>query len=120
MLSEEFAPGGLPYGRAYNYAEISGDSGVAGLAELRFGFSPKRSTVTFFQTYAFVDAAKVWNKPTTFGLRSAALASAGGGFRLTLRDRMTLRVEAARPLTRRPFETGDKHWRGFVSLWAGF
>ena len=37
LLSEGFAPGGLPYGRAYNYAEISGDSGVAGLAELRFG-----------------------------------------------------------------------------------
>jgi len=120
LLSEEFAPGGLPYGRAYNYAEISGDSGIAGLAELRFGFAPKRSAVSFFQTYVFADAAKVWNKPTSFGLRSAALASAGGGVRLTLRDRVTLRVEAARPLTRRPFETKDKDWRGFVSLWAGF
>ncbi len=120
LLSEEFAPGGLPYGRAYNYAEISGDSGVAGLVELRFGFAPKRPPVTFFQTYAFLDAAKVWNKRTAFGSRSAALASAGGGVRVTLRDRVTLRVEAARPLTRRPYETDDKRWRGFVSLWAGF
>lgn len=120
LLSEEFAPGGLPYGRAYNYAEISGDSGVAGLAELRYGFAPKRPPISFFQTYAFVDAAKVWNKPAAFTARSMAFASAGAGMRVTLRDRVTLRLEAARPLTRTPFETGDKHWRGFVSLWAGF
>lgn len=120
LLSEEFAPGGLPYGRAYNYAEISGDSGVAGLAELRYGFAPSRPPISFFQTYAFVDAGKVWNKRTAFGARSAAFASAGGGVRLTLRDRFTVRVEAARPLTRRPFETRDKDWRGFVSLWTTF
>lgn len=120
LLSEEFAPGGLPYGRAYNYAEISGDSGVAGLAEFRYGFAPQNSPVSFLQTYAFVDAAKVWNKPTTFGVRSAAFASAGGGVRLTLKGRITLRAEAARPLTRTPFERRDKAWRGFVSIWAPF
>ncbi|MFZ5720633.1 MAG: ShlB/FhaC/HecB family hemolysin secretion/activation protein [Pseudomonadota bacterium] len=120
LLSEEFAPGGLPYGRAYNYAEISGDKGIAGLAELRFGFAPKASPVSFFQTYAFVDAAKVWNKDAAFGAPSAAFASAGGGVRITLRDRITLRLEAARPLTRTPFETGDKDWRAFGSVFASF
>lgn len=120
LLSEEFAPGGLPYGRAYNYAEISGDSGVAGLAELRLGYAPKAAAVSFLQTYAFVDAAKVWNKRTPFGDRSDSFASAGGGVRVTFRDRVTLRLEAARPLTRSPFETGDKDWRAFASLWASF
>jgi hemolysin activation/secretion protein len=120
LLSEEFAPGGLPYGRGYNYAEISGDSGIAGLAELRIGWDPNLRPLTFFQSYAFVDAAKVWNKSTTFGPRSAALSSAGVGVRLTFRDRITLRAEAAKPLTRTPFETGDKGWRAFASLWAGF
>lgn len=120
LLSEEFAPGGLPYGRAYNYAEISGDSGVAGLAEFRYGFAPKASPVSFFQTYAFVDAAKVWNKATPAGPRSAAFSSAGAGVRLTLRGRFTVRVEAARPLTRTPFETRDKDWRGFAALSAWF
>lgn len=120
LLSEEFAPGGLPYGRAYNYAEISGDSGVAGLAELRFGFAPKTAAISFLQAYAFADAAKVWNKETPFGAPSAAFASAGGGVRITLRDRITLRFEAARPLTRTPFETDDKDWRAFGSLWASF
>lgn len=120
LLSEEFAPGGLPYGRAYNYAEISGDSGLAGLAEFRYGFAPKASPISFFQTYAFIDGAKVWNKPAAFGSRSAAFSSAGAGVRLTLRSRFTFRVEATRPLTRTPFETGDKDWRGFTSLWASF
>jgi len=120
LLSEEFAPGGLPYGRAYNYAEVSGDSGVAGLAEFRYGFAPKASPITFFQTYAFIDGAKVWNKPTPFGSRSAAFSSAGAGVRLTLRGRFTVRVEAARPLTRTPFEPGDKDWRAFGSLSAWF
>lgn len=124
LLSEEFAPGGLPYGRAYNYAEISGDSGLAGLAELRVGWDPKLRPLTFFQTYAFVDGAKVWNRRNALtprgATRSAAFSSAGAGLRLTFRDRITVRMEAAKPLTRTPFETRDKGWRGFVSVWAGF
>jgi len=120
LLSEQFAPGGAPYGRAYNYSEITGDKGVAGLAELRLGWDPKLRPLTFFQTYGFVDAAKTWFIPGEFGTGgSAALASAGVGVRLTFKN-VTLRIEAAKPLTRTPFETGDKDWRGFVSLWTGF
>jgi hemolysin activation/secretion protein len=120
LFAEQFAPGGSPYGRAYNYSEIAGDKGLAGLAELRVGWDPKLGPLTFFQTYGFVDAAKTWYVPGRFGSGgSAALASAGGGVRLTFK-RATLRLEIARPLTRTPFETGDKHWRGFMSLWTGF
>jgi hemolysin activation/secretion protein len=119
--AEQFAVGALPYGRAYNYAEIAGESGIAGLAELRLGFSPKKAKpVTFVQTYAFADAAQVWRRQPVPGWSSSSLASAGVGLRLTLGQRATLRFEAARPLTRTPFATGDKDWRGFVSLSAGF
>ena len=120
LLSEEFAPGGLPYGRAYNYAEVSGDSGAAALAELRYGFAPKSSDVTFFQTYAFVDAAKVWNKASALSARSASFSSAGVGVRITLKGRFTARLEAARPLTRTPYETKDKDWRAFAALAGWF
>lgn len=120
LLSEEFAPGGLPYGRAYNYAEISGDSGVGALAELRYGFAPKASAVSFVQGYAFVDAAKVWNKSSAFSVPSAAFSSAGAGMRITVRNRFTARVEAARPLTRTPYETADKDWRVFAAISASF
>lgn len=120
LLSESFAPGGLPYGRAYNYAEIYGDSGVAGLAEFRLGWDPKIRPLSFFQMYSFVDAAEVWNHRSPYAVASAALASAGGGLRLTFRDQTTLRLEAAKPLTRTPFDTHNKDWRAFISLWAGF
>ena len=120
LLSEEFAPGGQPYGRAYNYAEISGDSGVAGLAELRFGWDPKMRPLTFFQTYAFADAAKVWNTRSALGRRTANFASAGAGVRFTFQNRVNLRVEAAKPLGPSPWETGDRRWRAFASLSASF
>lgn len=120
LLSEEFAPGGLPYGRAYNYAEISGDSGAGAMAEFRYGFAPKASKITFVQAYAFVDGAKVWNKPSAYSLKSAAFASAGAGLRVTLNNRVTARVEAAKPLTRTPYETGDKDWRLFAAISASF
>lgn len=120
LASEEFAVGALPYGRAYNYGEISGDSGLAGLVELRLGWAMKRKPLTFFQTYGFLDGAKVWNRNAAPGWRSAALSSAGVGVRLKFSDRLSLRIEAAKPLTRIPYAQGDKDWRAFASLSAGF
>lgn len=120
LLSEQFAPGGAPYGRAYNYAEISGDSGVAALAEFRVGWDPKLAPLTFVQTYAFADAAKVWNHAPSFAPLRADLASAGLGLRLTFRDRVSFKVEAARPLGPAPWETHSHDWRVFASLSAGF
>jgi hemolysin activation/secretion protein len=120
LASEEFAAGALPYGRAYNYAEIAGEKGAGALAELRYGFDPAGPALSFFQLYAFADAAKVWRKDASPGFESAALASAGVGTRLTFGRRATVRVEAARPLTRIPYVTRDKDWRASVSLTAGF
>ncbi|RAK57946.1 ShlB/FhaC/HecB family hemolysin secretion/activation protein [Phenylobacterium deserti] len=120
LASEEFTAGGSPYGRAYNYAEISGEKGLATLAELRFGFDPPGAALNFFQLYAFADAAKVWRKDASPGFESAALASAGVGTRLSFANKATLRLEAARPLTRTPYLAGDKDWRTFVALSAGF
>ncbi|WP_309643462.1 ShlB/FhaC/HecB family hemolysin secretion/activation protein, partial [Phenylobacterium sp.] len=116
LASEEFAVGGAPYGRGYNYAELSGDRGVAGTAELRVGWDPKRPPITFVQGYGFVDAAQVWNR----GGDSAALASTGLGVRVRVGERVTVGLEAAKPLTRTPYERGDKDWRTFVSISARF
>lgn len=121
LASEEFAAGALPYGRAYNYAEITGESGLAGLAELRLGWAPKKkSPLTFFQTYAFADAAQVWRRNARPGFETASLASAGAGLRLTLNQRTVIRFEAARPLTRTPYAANDKDWRAFLSVTTGF
>ena len=119
LASEEFAAGGLPVGRAYDYAEIMGDKGVGGLAELRVGWDPNLRPMTFFQTYGFMDGAQVWNDGVAPGWRSASLASAGAGIRLVFGQALSVRAEAAKPLTRTPFDR-DKGWRGFLSLSSAF
>ena len=120
LLSEQFAVGGAPYGRAYNYSEITGDRGLAALAELRVGWDPKRRPLTFFQTYAFLDVARTWNVKPWSGPGSSSVASTGAGLRLSFGDRLTLRVEAAKPLNRAPFETGNRSWRGFLTVSGAF
>jgi len=120
LASEEFSAGGLPVGRAYDYAEIMGDRGVAGQVELRAGWDPQLRPMTFFQTYGFVDGAKVWNYNAAPGWESVDLASAGAGVRLVFKERLSLRFELAKPLTRKPYAHETKGLRGFISLSSSF
>lgn len=120
LASEEFAAGGLPVGRAYDYAEIMGDRGISGQVELRAGWDPNLRPLTFFQTYGFVDGAKVWNYNAAPGWESLDLASAGAGLRLVFKERVSLRVEVAKPLTRKPYAHDSKGLRGFISLSSSF
>lgn len=120
LASEEFSAGGLPVGRAYDYAEIMGDRGVSAQAELRVGWDPQLRPLTFVQTYGFLDGAKVWNYNAAPGWESVDLASAGAGVRLVFRDRLSLRFEMAKPLGPTPFGQSDKGLRGFLSLSSSF
>jgi hemolysin activation/secretion protein len=113
---EEFTAGGPLFGRAYGYGEISGDRGLAGVAELRAGFDPSGDVFSFLQGYLFVDAAHVWNEDAG----SESLSSAGAGVRLTMDDWLTAGVEFARPLTRTPTDEDDRDWRQFFSLSAEY
>ncbi len=120
LASEEFAAGGLPVGRAYDYAEIMGDKGIAGQVELRAGWDPNLRPLTFFQTYGFVDGAKVWNYYAAPGWEAMDLASAGAGVRLVFKDRLSLRFEVAKPLTRKPHSQKSRGLWGFLSLSSSF
>ena len=57
LSSEEFAIGGEQFGRAYDPGEITGDSGVAGLAEVQVRFVtdglivPALESLTFYGSY---------------------------------------------------------------------
>ena len=115
LSSEEFSVGGATYGRAYNYGEVSGDMGAAATVELRAGWDPDFAPVSFFQTYAFYDAASVSNYTRT-GTRSDELSSAGVGVRVTFKDRTTFRAELAKPLDWVPYTETDNDWRAFVTL----
>lgn len=119
LSAEEFAVGGLQVGRGYEYSEISGDHGVSGLVELRYGRSVDLSLLESFQVYSFYDAGAVWNEGEFEDPRDT-LASAGIGLRLSMPRNLNLELEAARPLTRPTNAEGSRPWLGFVTLSASF
>lgn len=119
LSAEEFGVGGLPAGRGYEYSEISGEHGVAGLMELRYGRSVDASLLRFYQVYGFFDAGVVWNEGALEDPRDT-LASTGIGLRLTMPSDIAIELEAARPLTRPVNGEGSRPWLGFVTLSKSF
>ena len=115
LASEEFYVGGPGIGRGYNYGELSGDSGIAGVVEIRAGWDPQPAAISFAQGYAFVDAATIENHRFG-GDITRQLSSAGFGARITFQERATLKAELAKPLGPRPFTETGNGWRVFVSL----
>jgi hemolysin activation/secretion protein len=120
LASEEIAVGGAPFGRGYAYGEISGDRGGAATVELRASARPSLRPVSFVQSYAFFDAARVANFHAPAGSRPLQLASTGVGARIGLADRVEFRLEAAKPLSRIAYERNDKAWRGFFGASVSF
>ncbi|MEQ8748189.1 MAG: ShlB/FhaC/HecB family hemolysin secretion/activation protein [Amphiplicatus sp.] len=121
LSSEEFAFGGARYERAYDYAAIAGDKGVAGSAELRFGDKTKLLVLKSYQVFTFYDVGKVWNEePLFFERDHATISSAGAGVRLSLTDKVRATYEAARPIDGLTGDFDDESWRHFFSLSASF
>ncbi len=101
FVSEQFAVGGPFYGRAYDAAEISGDSGVAGKIELRFSNEINTPVIKDYQVYGYYDIGRVWLKKMPAGVDdSSSLASAGVGIRSNLAYDLTGNVEVNWPLTK--------------------
>lgn len=119
LSAEEFALGGSAFGRAYDFSEITGDDGIAGSVELRYGKRLNQEILKAFQIYGFYDLGAVWNDDAPGDSRES-LASAGVGVRLTLPQSIFATAEIAKPLTRTVSTTGDQDWRAFFSLSANF
>ena len=100
FTSQQFYLGGIAFGRGYGSAEISGDNGLAGSAELRFDQKLNLRYLSGYQIYGFVDSGVAWND----GYRLSdglSLTSAGGGVRFFLADGLQADIGAAAPLTYR-------------------
>ena len=61
LAGEQFAYGGSQLGRGYDVAEILGDKGMGGTAELRYDWAIGKFWLQGLQFYAFYDAGVVWN-----------------------------------------------------------
>ncbi|HMJ94100.1 MAG TPA: ShlB/FhaC/HecB family hemolysin secretion/activation protein [Allosphingosinicella sp.] len=104
LASEEMGLGGRSFLRGYDYRELSGDEGAAAFAELRFNLKSLPRAVRRAQVYAYGDAGTVSN--LRGGIGGGSLASAGGGVRVWLRNRLEAGVELGIPLKDSPFSTG--------------
>lgn len=98
--SEEFALGGAEFGSAYDPAELTGDTGLAGRLELQYNDNPE-GWVSQYQLYGFYDGGKVWNRSPVPGSESAhaSLTSTGLGVRFNVADSVSGGLEGSVPLT---------------------
>ena len=115
FTSQQFYLGGVAFGRGYGSAEISGDNGLAGSAELRFDQKLNLRYLSGYQLYAFVDSGVAWNDG--YRLRDGlSLTSAGGGVRFFLADGLQADIGAAAPLTYRSPDNPARGARVLFSL----
>lgn len=100
--AEEYALGGERFGSAYDPAELSGDSALAGRLELQYNGTSNYKYLPSYQPYAFYDIGKVWNRDRigTSELKEASLASTGVGVRMNMAESLVGGAEFAVPLTR--------------------
>jgi hemolysin activation/secretion protein len=115
FTSQQFYLGGLAFGRGYGSAEISGDNGLAGSAELRFDQKTNLQYLSGYQIYGFIDSGVAWND----GYRLSdglSLTSAGGGVRFFLLDGLQADIGAAAPLSYRAPDNSARSARLLFSL----
>ena len=116
LSAEEFSVGGSRFGRAYDFAELKGEHGVALSLELRYADQTEWDYLSEYQLYAFWDAGSVWNERAGRGSRRESLMSAGGGVRLAVTESVYFSLEVAKPFHRTPANEGDLGPRVFFSL----
>jgi hemolysin activation/secretion protein len=116
LSAEEFSIGGDRFGRAYDFAELKGEHGIAASVELRYGGHTEWEPLSEYQLYTFWDAGSVWNERAGRGSLRQSLMSAGGGVRLALSETVFLGLEIAKPFHRTPANEGDLGPRVFFSL----
>lgn len=95
LSSEEMGLGGAYTGRAFDFYERSGDSGVLALAEIGYEYSKPKSWIRRIQPYVFIDGGYVSNFRNGYG--TGSLISAGTGIRAEL-GLIDVQIETAAPV----------------------
>jgi len=115
FTSQQFYLGGLAFGRGYGAAEISGDNGLAGSAELRFDQKLNLQYLSGYQLYGFVDTGVAWNSGYSLS-EGLSLTSAGGGVRFFFAEGLQADIGGAVPLTYRAPDNPTRNARVLFSL----
>lgn len=121
FVSEQMALGGVGYGQAYDSGEISGDSGVAGKIELRYGQEAGWRWFDSYQLYGYYDIGTVFLNSVGPGVQDQfSLASVGTGVRANFTDNLYGYLEVGFPLTRTVASEDNRDPRLFFSVTARF
>jgi hemolysin activation/secretion protein len=96
LTDEQFSLGGPDYARAFDPAQVLGDSGLAGKAEIRYDGLVDEPYFDSYQLFGFVDIGEAWTRGAADG--SASMASTGFGSRFKLTDNFSGTIEADFPL----------------------
>jgi len=119
LAIEQITIGGPVFGRGYDYSERAGDEGVLGSAELRWKLVDRNhGLVRWAQLYGFADGGRVTNHRDSYG--TGTLYSAGAGARISLAEHFSLDLEAAFPINKDRYDSGDKSPRLSFSLTKSF
>ena len=115
---EELSGGNFSAGRGYDPAAITGDSGLTGRFELRYGSMMPSSLDGFaLQPYVFADGATVRDRdPSQRAFNPDSLASIGAGLRISYGRGMQGDVTLAVPLKRTDQQVLASQPRGDVRL----
>jgi hemolysin activation/secretion protein len=121
LASEQFSLGGLAYDRAFDPSEVTGDSALAGRAELRVDAIEHADFISNVQPYGFYEGGEVWESKALPGTpEHETLTSVGAGIRFNLGDQFNADLEWAKPLERQELAFGNKDSRFFFSVGANF
>jgi hemolysin activation/secretion protein len=121
FTSEQLALGGVGFGQAYDSGEISGDSGLAGRVELRYGQTAGYKYFDSYQLYTYYDLGTVWLADPGPGTNDEySLASTGVGVRANINANLYGYAEVGFPLTREVASEGNSDPRFFFSVTGRF
>jgi hemolysin activation/secretion protein len=121
LSSEQFSLGGYGYDRAFDPSEVTGDSGLAGRAELQWRAVDGGPVVSGVQPYGFYEGGQVWQAAALPGTPSSqSLYSAGVGVRFAVVRRINADMEWATPLGPDVVLAGNRNARAFFSLSTNF
>lgn len=104
LTSQQYALGGLSFGRGFDAGWISGDDAIAGSAELRFDHSLTGLFAKGYQLFGFVEGGAARYR-LSGGNLDQSFMSVGAGVRLFLTDDLHLALGVAKPVVvNSPFE----------------
>jgi len=113
LATQEIGLGGPSFGRAFDFWERFGDSGVMASGELRWRRAEPVGGIDWVEPFAVIDGGHIWNLAGGYG--GGELTSTGGGLRAGI-GRLRLSVEAAVPINAVRAATKDKTPRVNLSV----